>query len=319
MPPDPLDVIRARGGVATTRVLRDGGVPRRALDRALSAGRLQRVREGVYCDPELPSEVVHALLHGGRLACVSAAKAYGLWTLEHDRLHLAMTPGRHEHRHVGCSPVLHWNPHDEARHPLVVPLFLALVQIAGCLGAEALICALDSALHTGRLPIRALPALRAAVPPALRAVVDAANPLADSGLESLTRWRLLKVGVVAVPAHEIPGVGPMNLLVGDRLIIELDGGTHDTAEQRRRDARREAAAVAQGYLVLRFDYAQVMYRWPDVEAAVLAVVDRGLHLDPPRAGQHGSRTTRRLPGRPVGVAAPIRADSLGGRGAEGSR
>jgi hypothetical protein len=167
--------------------------------------------------------------------------------------------------------------------------------------------------------MRALPALRAAVPPALRPVVDAATPLADSGLEPLTRWRLLRLGIVAVPAHEIPGVGPVDLLVGDRLVIELDGGTHDTAEQRRRDARREAAAVALGYLVLRFDHAQVVHRWPEVEAAVLAVVDRGLRLDASRAGQHGSESTRRIRPSSTGVASPVRADWHGGRRGGGTR
>jgi hypothetical protein len=250
MEPDPLEVVRARGGVAATRTLRDAGVRRRALDRAVLIGHLARVREGLYCDPSLPPEVVHALQHGGRLACLSSARAHGLWTLEDGRLHLAMTPGHHEHEHDGCRPVLHWNA-DEAEHlsPVMVPVLLALVQIAGCAGAEALIVALDSALHTGRLPAQAVSALRAGVPPGLRRVVDAASPLADSGLESLTRWRLLQLGIVAVSQHEIPGAGPMDLLADDRLVIELDGCTHDTSWQRRRDVRREAAAVARGYLI----------------------------------------------------------------------
>jgi very-short-patch-repair endonuclease len=264
---------------------------------------------------------VHALRHGGRLACISAAKARGLWVLDDGRLHLAMTPGHHEHEHHGCRPVLHWNA-DERNHPnpLMVSVLLALVQIAGCADAEALIAALDSALHTGALPERHLAALRAAVPRALREVVDTATPLAASGLESLTRWRLLRLGIVAVPQHRITGVGEVDLLIGDRLVIELDGGTHDSPKQRRRDVRRDAAAVALGYLVLRFDYDQVVRCWQDVESAVLAVIDKGLHVDGGgRTGSRSAGSTRRYCAAAHGAAGAIRADRPGGRRAEVSR
>src|SRR3954452_9913447 len=113
MAPDPFQIVRTRGGVTSTRSMRNAGVPRRAIERAVKTGRLQRVREGVYCDPSLPPEVVHALRHGGRLACSSAAQARGLWVLDDLRLHLAMKPGRHEHPDDHCRPVVHWNADEK--------------------------------------------------------------------------------------------------------------------------------------------------------------------------------------------------------------
>ena len=276
---DPLSVIRDAGGRATTARLTANGVPRRAIATAVREGRILRPREGIYLDPAVGRDAVHAEQHGGRLACLSAARALGLWTLDDRRLHVGMTPGRHVREADGCSPVVHWHAEPGMTRPLIVSAFLALVQIAGCAGAEQLIVALDSALRLGRIPMDALEDLASAVPPALRRVVGAATPLADSGLESLVRWRLLSLGIVALPQHHVPGVGHVDLLVGDRLIIELDGGTHDGPEQRRRDAHRDVAATALGFLVLRLDYRQVVHHWPDVESAILTMVANGAHLD----------------------------------------
>ena len=35
---------------------------------------------------------------------------------------------------------------------------------------------------------------------------------------------------------------------------------------------RDAAAARRGYRTLRFDYAQVVYDWPSVQAAILAAL-----------------------------------------------
>jgi len=42
-----------------------------------------------------------------------------------------------------------------------------------------------------------------------------------------------------------------------RLVIELDGATHSTAEERENDARREAFIVSQGWTVIRFWNSEV--------------------------------------------------------------
>jgi very-short-patch-repair endonuclease len=40
--------------------------------------------------------------------------------------------------------------------------------------------------------------------------------------------------------------------LGKRLIVELDGATHGTTEERRKDAERERYLVSQGFRVMRF-------------------------------------------------------------------
>lgn len=73
----------------------------------------------------------------------------------------------------------------------------------------------------------------------------------------------------------------MDFLLGDRVILEVDGiGNHDGASNRHKDLVRDANAAVWGFVTLRFDYALVVHDWPTVEAAILAHLDRGLHVTP---------------------------------------
>ena len=68
------------------------------------------------------------------------------------------------------------------------------------------------------------------------------------------------------------GVDRVDVLIGDRLVIELDGREfHDHDADRMRDARLSV----RGYRVLRFSYWQVMNDWRAVEASVMASIARG--------------------------------------------
>jgi len=72
---------------------------------------------------------------------------------------------------------------------------------------------------------------------------------------------------------------PVDVLIGERLVVQIDGFEHHgDARRRRKDIRGDARLVLLGYTALRFDYQQVMFDWPDVEASILGAVARGLHL-----------------------------------------
>jgi very-short-patch-repair endonuclease len=75
-------------------------------------------------------------------------------------------------------------------------------------------------------------------------------------------WRYLK-------ANRIDGLGfrrqtPIRNYIADficmsaKLVIELDGESHDFEEQQKADQRRDAFFVAEGFQVLRFTNEQVM-------------------------------------------------------------
>ena len=85
-------------------------------------------------------------------------------------------------------------------------------------------------------------------------------------------WRYLK-------AHHIDGLGfrrqvPMRGSIADfachsaRLIVELDGESHDFESRQRSDQRRDAWFESQGYTVLRFSNTQVLSNLAGVVEAI---------------------------------------------------
>ena len=68
------------------------------------------------------------------------------------------------------------------------------------------------------------------------------------------------------------------MVVGDRLVIEVDGQDwHDRPSTFEEDRRRDAALVAMGFVVMRFSYKRVMLDLDGVLAEILAVIGRREH------------------------------------------
>ncbi|WP_460799940.1 endonuclease domain-containing protein [Microbacterium sp. GXF0217] len=189
-------------------------------------------------------------------------------------------------RRPSCTDVTaHW---DAGRVMLghLPPVENVLLQIAFCAGEEAFFVALESALRQSRVSARELRWLGSRLPPPMRWLLGFARTDADSGLESLVRLRLHRVGVTVRTQVQIDGVGEVDFVIGDRLIIEADGKeNHDDADKDRRsgsrrhkDLLRDARAAALGYETLRFDYAMIIHDWGTVETAILARIAIGAHL-----------------------------------------
>ena len=101
-------------------------------------------------------------------------------------------------------------------------------------------------------------------------------------------WRYLK-------AHHIDGLGfrrqvPMRGYVADfachaaRLVVELDGESHDFLQRQQSDQRRDCWFASQGYTVLRFTNEQVL---TNLEGVVEAI-----------------REAARIPGSPPSLSLP---------------
>lgn len=247
----------------------------------MATGEVIRVRSGLYSSPDLPVSTRTALGHGGVLACVSVARLRGLWVLPLDStVHVSLPPNGHAREHARCECVQHWNEFPTSA-TTEVTLVDALLQIRGCLGDDAFFATFESALHLGALDKRARRELRARITESARWLVDLAGTDAESGLESLLRIRLHRLGLALRTQVEIPGVGRVDFVLGDRLILEVDGRAgHDDPDDRHRDRVRDAVASSHGFVTLRFDYALVVHDWALVEQAILAAVGRDTHLDP---------------------------------------
>ena len=270
-------VVRRRcadlGGIVRTHELTAAGIDQYSIKKAVRVGALVRVRDGLYVDPDLPADISSAVAHGGALGCVNRARAAGLWVLDRDDgdVHVAMPRNGRRQSHGSCTCLQHWS--GATAHRGMTSLVDALAQMLGCVGVESFFVSLESAMRKRLIDRAQLTMLRAQVPADRRWLIDFARWNADSGLESLLRLRLRKHGISLVSQVSIPGVGRVDFLVGDRLILEVDGKPgHADAASRHKDLVRDAVAATFGLSTLRFDYSLVVHDWPLVEAAVLAKV-----------------------------------------------
>jgi very-short-patch-repair endonuclease len=109
----------------------------------------------------------------------------------------------------------------------------------------------------------------------VRRLAGRATAHSDSGTESLLKLELLRLGIPFIQQALIDGVGAVDFLIGERLVIEVDSRAHHSDPYR--DRRRDAELGIRGYRVLRFMYSQIVYEWPVVEAAILAAMLRADH------------------------------------------
>lgn len=281
-PDDIADAIRHGGGCVRTSTLLNTGATEESLLTACRTDAVLRLRKGVYIVPDTPAPIVDAALHGGALTCASLLYLRGVWVLDgHDDVHVWLgSHGRARH-HDGCRCVAHWTA--GAGGIGAVPLRVALVQLLACRGDEAFFASFESAWNKGLLGHDDRAWVRARIPIGKRWLVDFAHAESDSGLESLVRLRLHRLGIDVQAQVFIEGVGLVDFLLDGCIILEIDGReNHDGPSKRHKDLRRDAAAAARGYTPLRFDYALVRHDWSVVEAAIV-----------------GARASRRGGRRPV--------------------
>ncbi|GAC67989.1 DUF559 domain-containing protein [Gordonia soli] len=171
-----------------------------------------------------------------------------------------------------------WSP-PEPESTAVDDVATVLRHALKCLD-EGIVVVCDSILHLGLLDEIALSDAIATAPRRIRRLLARCDPAAESGTESMVRFRLQTMGIRVRAQVVIPGVGRVDMLVGDRLIIEIDSYEHHdrSPQQRERDRRRDEAAAQLGYLTLRFSYQRVVGEWPAARHSVLAVVRRRDHL-----------------------------------------
>jgi len=140
----------------------------------------------------------------------------------------------------------------------VVPLPLALIHAARCLPRAEWIAAADAAVASGLelVDVRARQPGRGAR--SLELMLGLVDARSGSLPESLLRVALFDAGLPVESQAHVPGVGRVDFLV-DGVIVEVDGfAYHSGRDQYREDRHRDRAAHAQGYVVLRYTYEDVV-------------------------------------------------------------
>ncbi|MFG6444157.1 endonuclease domain-containing protein [Microbacterium sp. P07] len=268
-------VVESAGGVAPTSALVDAHVGRAAVDRALACGELVRVRRGWIATATADPLLVGAARAGVVLSCVTEARRRELWVLDDDHLPHVAAPA-HSGRASTAGALVHWSTPVVPRNPgaLTDEIENVLALVAFCQPHEAALAIWESALRKGLVDLRAM--RRLDLPPAARRLCDEADPFADSGLESLVvprlRWMRLPL------RRQIWIVGrPVDLLIGDRLVLQIDGG-HHVGAQREADIAHDTELALRGYHVIRVGYRAIIDDWPAVQSRIMRAVAQGLHL-----------------------------------------
>lgn len=273
-----------RGGIGFTADLIAAGVDKRSLRAAIDSGHVVRLRRGIYALATLDGPVIAAARLDAKLAGASALKRAEVWLMPEDenafeiwidrKAKLPAALGRVVvHRDAG------WSGDEE----FTVSVLHALLHLARrCFGAapkpgaeERFLVAVESALNKRVIVLDDLTLLAARLPRRAQELLAFVIDASQSGLETLARWRLSRIGVVATPQVAIRDVGVVDLLIGTSLILELDGVRyHDVAADRRRDL----VSGGLGFTTLRPDHGIVLNEWHLVEGAVRAHMELGHHL-----------------------------------------
>lgn len=305
-------------GVLTTRQLTDTGWSKWQIERAVAAAELTRVRPGWFALPAHDAAALAAVEAGGCVSCFSALRLLGVWVPERKGEHVRLPEHRRPRvrtrkgvdgqrgaagpqgaaatrgadagadatggarQRSSCRPFGAEPPVTAA----VDGLEAAFRCVLRCGTREEVLVVMDSLLH-GKLATREqLREWTADAPRAVRAVLEAADARAESGSESMVRCRLGSLRLsTRIQVRVMQGVR-VDLLIGDRLIIECDSREHHTAaDAYESDRRRDRRLIARGFIVLRLTYRQIHDEWPEIERAILQLVRRGEHRWPRKRTQ----------------------------------
>jgi len=267
--------MRRRDGIAHSSDLRASGFADRAVAEAVRRGELRRVRRSWLATEECDPRHVAAASVGGRVTCLSAAALRGLWTPEHAEVHVAVAGNASRFAAVGV--LVHWaaGPAPTSRAMVEDPLLNVLFHVARCASRADALAVWESAL---RLRLTDVEVLRAVAWRSVRArdLAAVASDLSDSGVETRFLDLMRGIGVAVRQQVWIDG-HPVDALIGERLVVQLDGFAHHQGRDRRRDLRADARLAVRGFTVLRFDYQQVLFDPEHVLDTVRVAMAQRLH------------------------------------------
>jgi len=272
---DVVEALAQLGGEASPKQVQ-ALTSRTALRKAITAGRVVRIRQGLVGLPLLSVGADAARVAHGAQSHLSAALAHGWEVKRAPDLPMITVPRNRvldeERRALMRVSWGKLTPEELAGRITAPPR--TVIDCARALPFDAALTVADSALRSGAVSIDELLAAEQASPrtgrPAVRRVLAAADGRAANPFESVLRALALEVeGLEAEPQVWI---GDARVDLADRrlrIAIEAEGREfHNTKQGFQKDVRRYTALVRQGWLVVRFVWDDVMNR-PDYVREVL--------------------------------------------------
>jgi very-short-patch-repair endonuclease len=164
---------------------------------------------------------------------------------------------------------LHWEvPQFEMSTPWIAGRKQAMWQAIRCLDEENAIAALESALHNRFLSAADVADVCARAPVRLADGISQMVSDSGSGLETIARLRLTRAGFRVNTQARVPGLGHQDLLVNDRIALEIDGEAWHGADRFESDRERDLHAARLGRRTIRLTSHHVLDRWPDALTAI---------------------------------------------------
>jgi len=285
------DDIDHLGGLAATHELLRRGWNAHHLRTAVLSGSIVRVRQGWYANPTTRPVFQRAARVGGTLTCISAARELQLAATNSPTLHVSVsrnaarlrTPDDRTKRltqNPDSTVTVHWSSDRSPATRYVASVRQILHDMVWCQSPEYVVAAADSALRLGYLTRAEWNQDIAAFPRRLQRLLERVDGKSESIIESLMRFRLEALGISTRSQVRIRGVGHVDLLIGEKLVLELDGWEfHHERDNFEEDRRRDAELARQGYRVLRFTYRQLTTEWARVLDSIRACLARHEHRD----------------------------------------
>lgn len=269
--------LRRRFEVWRPSDLRAEGVSDRSRSACLESGALISLGKGWYASPSSPADVTGPLSRGHRATCVTAAKLYGLWVPDAPEAHevgLRRESTTSEELVTRHRPIIRTWPDDEP----IMPLRTALLHAAHCLTPLDTAVLLESAIETWQLSAGDVAAILTELPHSRRRALGRISAHAGSGSETKVRRHLERRGVRVREQVDIPGVGRVDMLIGERLIIECDSlKHHGSTSGFHEDRRRDRMSLKGGYLVLRLTWHDIWLTWDETAELLSDLVNRRIH------------------------------------------
>lgn len=271
---DPITALHLLGGAARRESLLAAGVTAHALRRALREGVVERPYPGCYALPDAPPVLVRAAMFRAEPTCVTALEGLSLPLLAHDhRSHIAV-PRDRARRATDKRPDKLVVLHRELELPTHGDVSTALAHAARCLDRKAWLVPVDAALH------RCLASLDEVADAGRLGRIDPewtrrmADPRTESPAETCARVAMLEAGLDVRSQVSIEGVGRVDFLVKDLVIVETDGRDyHSDPERFIEDRRRDREAIKRGFLPLRYPGAHALSDPESIAADVRGLLD----------------------------------------------
>lgn len=268
-PPAPGDegvsaLARVQGGMVNVAQLRAAELDKDAVRRRVLAGLLHDAGRGVYAvgyprrDDEARAWRAALMYEGAALSRTSAAWRHGVWK-DLGRVHLSSMTRR---RSTEVAE-LHRATSTEINVIRGLPCTTLAQTFLDCAATTGITAMLRRAEEMRTFDLRPiLPLLDGRRgSPALRAALHLHRSQLDYNHSELERrFGTLVLGAqVPEPLWSIfvEGFWVDAYWPDQRVVVELDGGTHRTRTQQDKDTRRNAVLTAKGYVPIRFTWAQV--------------------------------------------------------------